>query len=103
MKSKQALTKITDWLKTKTAGDATKIVDGYRLGGDNIGSQGTMAYVAPFGAIAVFDAANQAWLDSIWKLMAAAPTANQARRHRQPAGHVDGDRQLVAALTVPAR
>ena len=37
-----------------------------------------MAYVAPFGAIAGFDAANQAWLDSIWKLMSAAPTANQA-------------------------
>src|SRR5688500_7386941 len=78
MKAKQALTKITDWLKTKTAGDATKIVDGYRLGGDNIGSMGTMSYVAPFGSIAAFDAANQAWLDAIWKLMSAAPTANQA-------------------------
>ena len=76
-KSKLALTKITDWLKTKTGGDASKIVDGYRLGGDNIGSQGTMAYVGPFGAIAAFDAANQAGLDGIWKLMAAADTANQ--------------------------
>jgi endoglucanase len=78
MKSKQALTKISDWLKTKTGGDASKIVDGYRLSGDNIGSQGTMAYVAPFGAVAAFDPANQAWLDSIWMRMSAAPTANQA-------------------------
>ena len=78
MRSKAALTKITDWLKTKTGGDATKIVDGYRLNGDAIGTTGTMAFVAPFGAIAIFDAANQAWLDSIWKLMSAAPTASQA-------------------------
>jgi hypothetical protein len=77
-KSKAALTKINDWLKTKTAGDPSKIVDGYRLGGDNIGSMGSLAYVASFGAVAAFDGGNQAWLDAIWKMMSAAPTANQA-------------------------
>jgi hypothetical protein len=77
MRSKAALGRITEWLKTKTAGDPTKIVDGYRLNGDNIGTRGTMTYVAPFGAIAAFDAGNQAWLDAIWKLMSAAPTTNQ--------------------------
>jgi hypothetical protein len=77
MRSKVALSKITDWLKTKTGGDASKIVDGYRLNGEAVGTTGTMAFVAPFGAIAIFDAANQAWLDGIWKLMSAAPTASQ--------------------------
>jgi hypothetical protein len=77
MRAKTALTKINDWIKTKAGGDATKIVDGYRLNGDPIGTKGTMAYVAPFAAVAVFDAGNQAWLDSMWKLMAAAPTTNQ--------------------------
>jgi endo-1,4-beta-D-glucanase Y len=77
-KTKAALTKINDWLKTKTGGDPSKIVDGYRLGGDNIGAQGSLSYVAAFGAVAAFDAGNQAWLDAIWKVMAAAPTANQA-------------------------
>jgi endo-1,4-beta-D-glucanase Y len=77
MKTKMALTKINEWVKTKTGGDATKIVDGYRLNGDNIGMRGTMAYVAPFAAIAIFDAANQAWLDGMWKLMSAAAPTNQ--------------------------
>jgi Glycosyl hydrolases family 8 len=77
MRSKAALTKITTWLKTKTAGDPSKIVDGYRLNGDNIGTTGTMAFVAPFGAIAAFDAGNQAWLDAVWKLMSAAPTTSE--------------------------
>jgi endoglucanase len=76
-RSKAALTRITQWLMTKTGGDATKIVDGYRLNGDAVGTAGTMAFVAPFGAIAIFDAANQAWLDGIWKLMSTAPTTSQ--------------------------
>ena len=77
MRAKAALTKITSWLKTKTGGDASKIVDGYRLNGDNVGTAATMSFVAPFGAIAIFDAGNQAWLDSIWKLMSTAPTTSQ--------------------------
>jgi hypothetical protein len=77
MRSKAALSKITDWLKTKTAGDPTKIVDGYRLNGENLGTTGTMAFVAPFGAIAAFDTGNQAWLDAIWKLMSTAPATGE--------------------------
>jgi hypothetical protein len=76
-RSKAALTKINDWIKGKTAGDPSKIVDGYRLDGTPIGTKGTMQYVAPFATLAIFDAANQAWLDSAWKLMAAAPPTNQ--------------------------
>jgi hypothetical protein len=77
MRSKVAFTRMTEWLKGKTAGDPTKIVDGYRLNGDNIGTRGTMAFVAPFGAIAAFDPANQVWLDAIWKLMSSAPTTSE--------------------------
>ena len=98
MRSKAALTKINDWIKTKTGGDPTKIVDGYRLNGDNIGTTGTMAFVAPFGAIAVFDAGNQAWLDAHLEADGRRPHHQPERRHRQRAGHADGDRQLVAAL-----
>jgi endo-1,4-beta-D-glucanase Y len=77
MRSKAALSKINDWIKTKTGGNPAMIVDGYRLNGDNIGTRGTMAFVAPFGAVAAFDAGNQAWLDAIWKLMSAAPTTSE--------------------------
>jgi endoglucanase len=78
MRAKAALTKITNWIKTATGGDASKIVDGYRLNGAAVGNAATMSFVAPFGAIAIFDAGNQAWLDSIWKLMSTAPAAGQA-------------------------
>jgi hypothetical protein len=77
MRSKTALTRINDWIKGKTGGDPSKIVDGYRLNGDPIGTKGTMAYVAPFASVAIFDAGNQAWLDATWKLMTAAPATNQ--------------------------
>jgi hypothetical protein len=74
-RSKTALSKINTWIKTTTGGDPAKIVDGYRLDGGALGTKGTMAFVAPFASIAIFDAANQAWLDAAWKLMAAAPSA----------------------------
>ena len=76
-RSKAALSKISDWIKGKAGGDPSKIVDGYRLDGTPLGSKGTLEYIAPFAAIAIFDAGNQAWLDAAWKLMAAAPATNQ--------------------------
>jgi hypothetical protein len=77
MRTKASLAKITGWIKTSTGGDPSKIVDGYRLDGMPFGAKGTMAFVAPFGAGAIFDAANQAWVDAVWKLMAAAPSVDQ--------------------------
>jgi len=75
-RSKTALGKMNDWIKTKTGGDATKIVDGYKLDGTPIGTKGTMSFIAPFGAAAIIDAGNQAWLDALWKLMTAADTVS---------------------------
>jgi hypothetical protein len=77
MRTKAVLTKMNDWIKMSTGGDPSKIVDGYRLDGMPFGPAGTMAFVAPFGAAAIFDAGNQAWVDAIWKLMIAAPSVDQ--------------------------
>jgi hypothetical protein len=33
--------------------------------------------LAPVAAAAVFDAANQAWLDAAWKVITAAPAGTQ--------------------------
>jgi len=77
MRTRMALAKITGWIKTSTGGDPSKIVDGYRLDGMPFGTKGTMAFVAPFGAGSIFDAGNQAWVDAVWKLMAAAPSVDQ--------------------------
>jgi Glycosyl hydrolases family 8 len=78
MRSKMAVAKINAWIKMATGGDPGKIVDGYRLDGTPFGTKGTMAFVAPFGAAAVFDPANQAWLDAIWKMAVAALATDQA-------------------------
>jgi len=73
---KQAMMKLTNWIKGKTAGDPTKIRAGYQLNGTaSTGSNYlTMAFAAPFGPAAMVDSAHQQWLDAIWQTtVAAAP------------------------------
>jgi len=72
MQTRAALTKINAWIKMKTGGDPAKIVNGYKLDGTPIGTSPNMGFVAPFGAGAIIDASNQAWLDAIWKQVTAA-------------------------------
>jgi hypothetical protein len=76
-RSKTALGKMVDWVKMTTGGDPAKIVDGYKLDGAAIGTKGTVEFIAPFAAGAIFDAANQTWLDAAWKLMTANPGGSQ--------------------------
>jgi endo-1,4-beta-D-glucanase Y len=67
--SKAVLDKINGWVKTKTAGNPAMVVDGYQLNG-NVKAGGGLGesplFETAFGAAAVVDAANQAWLDAIW-------------------------------------
>jgi len=77
MRSKAALTKMLTWVKMKSGNDPSKIVDGYRLDGTDIGTKANLEFIAPFGSAAIFDGANQAWVDATWKLMTAAPTGDQ--------------------------
>jgi endoglucanase len=66
-RAKAALAAINTWVKAKTAGDPEVLVDGYRADtGDNVGNGGSWVFEGPFGAAAIVDPANQAWLDAIW-------------------------------------
>jgi hypothetical protein len=76
-RTRATLDRMLAFIKGKTGGDPAKIVDGYRLDGEVLGAKPRMTFIAPFGAAAVFDAANQAWLDATWKLMTAAPSAGE--------------------------
>jgi hypothetical protein len=76
-RTKAALTKINAWIQQQTGGDPLLIVNGYELDGSPIGDSGDMSFIAPLASIAIFDAANQAWLDASWQLMAEATTTNQ--------------------------
>jgi hypothetical protein len=75
-RSKAVFGKMLDFIKTRTGGDPSKIVDGYRRDGTPLGTRGTMNFIAPFASAAIFDPANQPWLDAAWKLMVAAPAAD---------------------------
>ncbi|HET6282614.1 MAG TPA: glycosyl hydrolase family 8 [Polyangia bacterium] len=61
-----ALTKLSAWVRGKTAGDPAAIVAGYHLDGTAFRDWSTMAFTAPFGVGAMADASNQAWLDALW-------------------------------------
>jgi hypothetical protein len=77
-RSRAVLDRMLAWLKEITAGDPARIVDGYRLDGAPLGTKPALGFLAPFGSAAIFDAANQAWVDAVWKLMLEAPAGDQS-------------------------
>jgi endo-1,4-beta-D-glucanase Y len=68
-RARTALGKVTAWIKGKTGGDPRKVVEGYRLDGTGLGGSDTAAFIAPFGVAAMADAANQDWLDAVWRYL----------------------------------
>jgi hypothetical protein len=79
MRAKVALGKINTWIKTKTMDNPAMIVDGYNImSGANIGNGPTVIFEGPFGAAAVVDAANQAWVDAIWNRISAGAVGNDS-------------------------
>jgi endo-1,4-beta-D-glucanase Y len=62
------LSKINNWVKTKTAGDPDNIEAGYWLDGDTLpgSSYFSTAFAGPFGVAAMSNGAHQAWLNKIW-------------------------------------
>jgi endo-1,4-beta-D-glucanase Y len=69
--AKDIASKMTTWMKTSTAGDPALIMSGYRLDGTAIQKYNLPAYLGPFGAAAMVDASNQAWLDACYKKLAS--------------------------------
>lgn len=78
-RAKAALTPLNAWVRASTGDDPTRIAASYQLDGTPIPDQGdnAMAFVAPLGVAAMIDPANQAWLDAIWRDVAAKPIADE--------------------------
>ena len=73
-RAKAALAKMNTWIRMKTAENPAMIVDGYNIASGSstgIGNGPTVVFEGPFGAAAVVDAANQAWVDAIWNRISA--------------------------------
>ncbi|MBI3783156.1 MAG: hypothetical protein HY270_07130 [Deltaproteobacteria bacterium] len=74
-RAKTAVQKINVWIQTRTGGDPNAIASGYQLNGSVSPGANylSMAFVAPLGVGAMVDAGNQAWLNTLWDLIAATP------------------------------
>lgn len=64
--------KLVTWIKQKTGGNPTSIIDGYKLNGSNSGSGTEAVFIAPFVAASVTSANNQAFLNSGWTYLKTA-------------------------------
>ncbi|MBB5935826.1 glycosyl hydrolase family 8 [Streptomyces zagrosensis] len=69
--SKKAAGKLSSWAESKTGGNPSKILNGYRLNGSAYGDGNDAAFFAPFAVAAMTDGDGQAWLDALWKKLAA--------------------------------
>jgi len=78
-RARAALEPLNAWIQRATGGDPTSIADTCALDGSTLPDHGSnsMAFVAPLGVAAMIDPANQAWLDAIWRDVAAKPLAEE--------------------------
>lgn len=79
--SKAQIQKMTAWFQTKTGGDPSKIVSGYKLDGTAVVSYLDPEFVAVLGPAAMGNSANQAWLDKIWNYTAAQSQGSAANTY----------------------
>jgi endo-1,4-beta-D-glucanase Y len=72
-RARAEVVKLDDWIRKTTAGDATKIQDGYKLNGTpGTGVSGPdLSFTAPFGVAAILGG-DQKWLDALWSSMSTA-------------------------------
>ena len=71
-RARTAVQKLETWARGKTSGDASKLVDGYKLDGTALGSTPELSFVAPM-AVGAMLGGDQAWLDSLWSQLTARP------------------------------
>ncbi|WP_438022472.1 glycosyl hydrolase family 8 [Sorangium sp. So ce233] len=73
-RSREAVGRISRWIRGKTRGNPSSVRAGYTLDGRAIESYSDMVFIAPFAVAATADSGGQAWLDSLWNhIVAAAP------------------------------
>lgn len=70
------LRKMNSWVRNKTSNNPANILAGYDLSGTATANYNDNCFTIPFGVSAMTDAANQAWLNSIWSRAANTNTEN---------------------------
>jgi endo-1,4-beta-D-glucanase Y len=107
-------TKMVNWIKTKSGGNPTNIIDGYKLNGSNTGSNTEAVFVAPFVAASVTSSNNQAFLNSGWTYMKNAKSGYYSDSYNllcqlfisgnwwKPEAGVPGNQAPTVSITSPA-
>lgn len=66
LRAKRVLERMNAFFEVGSDGDPARIVDGYNLGGEPLGSGESMAFTAPLGVAAMSDPKHQTWLNRLW-------------------------------------
>ena len=74
-RAKAALDVLNAWIRAEAGNDPSAIGAGYQLDGDPIPGTDyiSLAFIAPFGAGAIVNSTNQAWLNDIWDYVETTP------------------------------
>ncbi len=64
--AKEFCSKIASWISTKTGNDPSKIVDGYKRDGTELGKYNNATFVGPFACAGLVDSIHQTWLDKAY-------------------------------------
>lgn len=75
-RSRAAARKMSRWIRGKTGGDPTRILDGYTLSGSPMERGNDLAFIAPFAVAAMLDPDGQAWLDALWREIVSRPASD---------------------------
>jgi endoglucanase len=78
-RAKTALDVLNAWIRTKTGNEPSAIGAGYELDGDAIAGTDyvSLAFTAPFGAGAIVNSTNQAWLNDVWDFVVSRPISSE--------------------------
>jgi endoglucanase len=77
VRAKNAVEKITTWIKSTTSNDINNIQSEYKLDGSTLNQNYKhLAFIAPFAVGACVDVNNQTWLNNLWSYIVAAPLGN---------------------------
>jgi len=78
-RARDAVGRITAWIRATTGDDPAAVRDGYTLAGDPLFGGNELPFVAPLAVAAMIEPAsgsNQPWLDALWDHLAAAGDAD---------------------------
>jgi endo-1,4-beta-D-glucanase Y len=90
------LQRLATWSRNQSGSVPSKLIDGYALNGDAIGTYASPAFVAPLMLAGIVDSANQTLINRGWDWMKASWASNNPA----PAGYYEDTLTLLSMLAL---